>query len=145
MKKILFVCHGNICRSAMAEFMMKDLLRKEGKAKDYKVDSAGVSAEESGNDMYWHAKEKLDQKGIPYQAHHARKVTKNDFNAYDLIVCMDDGNLAALKRMQPAGSHARVRKLLGRANVSDPWYTEDFETAYRDIDKGCRMLLAGER
>lgn len=142
MEKILFVCHGNICRSAMAEFIMKDLVKKKGLFGKYRIDSAGVSSEESGNDLYPYAKEKLIEKKIPFTRHRARKIRPDDYESFDWIVCMDDGNLRALQRMKPDDCQARVVKLLPGQNVADPWYTGDFETAYQDIARGCRLLLA---
>lgn len=141
MLNILFVCHGNICRSAMAEFMMKDLVRKAGLQDQFHIESAGVSNEESGNDLYPPSKAKLREKGVPFERHHARQITKADFSRFDVIFAMDASNLRAL--LAKAGKDARkVHPLLVDRSVADPWYTGDFEKAYQDIDQGVKTRFA---
>lgn len=135
---IIFVCHGNICRSPMAEYIMKYLLE------DYHVDgvsvsSAGVSSEESGNDIYPPAKRMLKAHGIPFSSHRAHRITDDEFNNSDLVIALDRSNLNALVRR--FGKSSRIMMLLSR-DVEDPWYTDDFETAYEDILSGCKALLS---
>lgn len=144
MKKIVFVCHGNICRSPMAEFIMKKLVTDEGFEEDFYIESAAVSNEETGNDMYPPAKRKLTEKGVPFAKRRARTVTREDAVGFDFIVAMDSYNLRNLERI--IGRSNKVSKLLDHTSrkgedISDPWYSGDFETAYNDIYEGCRGLL----
>lgn len=147
MINVLFVCHGNICRSAMAEFMMKDLVKKAGRQDQFHIESAGVSSEESGNDLYPPAQAKLREKGVPFTRHHARQITKADFSRFDVIYAMDASNLRTL--LARAGKDAKkVHPLLENRSVADPWYTGDFEKAYQDINEGIHLRfaqLAGEK
>lgn len=140
MTKILFVCHGNICRSPMAEFIMKELVRRKGMSERFYIDSAGCSNEEQGNDMYPPAKKKLKEKGIPFEFHPARKITKRDYQLFDLILVMDDMNQKMIKRSIPYNPEHKIHRLLDRS-VADPWYTDDFETCYEDILQGCENWL----
>lgn len=137
MIKILFVCHGNICRSPMAEFIMKDLVDKAGRSSEFHIESAAVSQEELGNDMYPPAKRKLREKGIPFERRRARQINGNDVKTYDYIIYMDAWNGRLLRNAYPDGHFV---SLLDR-DVEDPWYTDDFETAYNDIYAGCEHLL----
>lgn len=141
MKKVLFVCHGNICRSAMAEFIMKDLVKKEGMSDQFYIESAATSTEELGNDMYPPAKQKLREKGIPFSWHYARQVTKKDYKLFDYILVMDSNNQRNIKRIIPNNPDHKIHLLLDGKNIADPWYTDDFETAYQDILKGCQTWL----
>lgn len=145
MPHILFVCHGNICRSPMAEFIMKDLIRKAGCEKEITVDSVAATTEEIGNDMYPPAKRMLTKKGIPFTPRRARLITKEDYDCADYIVCMDEENLYDLSRLTRGDPEKKVSLLLSwagrRGEVADPWYTGDFEETYDDLIEGCRALL----
>ena len=145
MTKILFVCHGNICRSPMAEFIFKDLARQAGLEKQFAVASAATSREEIGNDMYPPAKRCLRAHGVPFSPRAARQVTPRDYDDYDLLIIMDDLNRRNLERILPRDPAGKVHTLLSftghDAVIPDPWYTDDFESAYRDIRRGCEALL----
>ena len=136
----MFVCHGNICRSTMAEFVMKDLVRKAGLADKFIINSSATSREEIGNDIYPPAKRKLKEKGIPFSRHYARQATMSDYLSYDYLICMDENNMRNLNRMFNNDSDHKIYKLLSR-DVSDPWYSNDFEKAYNDINEGCKAWL----
>lgn len=145
MPHILFVCHGNICRSPMAEFIMKDLIRKAGCEKAITVDSVAATTEEIGNDMYPPAKRILTKKGIPFSPRRARLITASDYARADYILCMDEENLTDLARLTCGDPEKKVSLLLSwagrRGEVADPWYTGDFEETYDDLVEGCRALL----
>lgn len=138
MKKVLFICHGNICRSVSAQYIMEDLAKKNGV--ELYVSSAATSREEIGNDIYPPAKRKLKEKGIPFSRHYARQATMSDYLSYDYLICMDENNMRNLNRMFNNDPDHKIYKLLPR-DVSDPWYTNDFETAYNDINEGCLNWL----
>ena len=145
MTKILFICHGNICRSVMAEMVMKELCRQAGVDNLFEIDSAAVSREEIGNDIYPPAKRKLREKGIPFTFHAARQITRADYESYDYIICADRSNLRWLERIIGDDTAHKVSLMMAWAgearDVADPWYTGDFEEAYRDIDESCRAIL----
>ena len=145
MKKILFICHGNICRSVMAEMVMKELCRQAGVDNLFKIDSAAVSREEIGNDIYPPAKHKLREKGIPFTFHAARQITREDYDYYDYIICADRSNLRWLERIIGEDTSHKVSLMMSwvgeTRDVADPWYTGDFEAAYCDIDESCQAIL----
>lgn len=145
MTKILFICHGNICRSAMSEFIMRDMVEKRGLSDKIQVASAATSREEIGNDMYPPAKRKLDKEHIPYTRRQARQVTSSDYDEYDLLLCMEQYNIRNLRRIILNDPEHKIHLLLDYTNnprdISDPWYTDDFDTAYDDIVAGCTGML----
>ncbi len=145
MIKILFVCHGNICRSPMAEFMMKDFLSSSGAAGNFYIESAATSREEIGNDIHRGTRGILDREGIPYCRRRARQVTRADYDNFDYLIIMDEENRRGLSRIIPADPENKIHKLMEYAgedrDVADPWYTGNFDVTYKDIDKGCRGFL----
>ena len=147
MKKILFVCHGNICRSPMAEFVMKDLVKKAGLASQFHIESAATSREEIGNPVYPPARRKLAEHGISCDGHAARQLTNQDYDKYDLLIGMDSANLRNMHRICGGDFAGKLRLLMDYTDhpgdVTDPWYTEDFESTWRDVLEGCQGLLKG--
>lgn len=149
MVKILFVCHGNICRSPMAEFIFKDLVRKCGRAEEFEVASCATSREEIwngvGNPVYPPARDELAKHGIGCAGKRAVQLTKADYNHYDLLIGMDENNIRNMMRILGVDPEGKVRKLMdytGRGgDVADPWYSDRFDIAYRDIEEGCKALL----
>ena len=145
MTKILFVCHGNICRSPMAEFVMKDMVRKAGLENEIRISSAGTSAEELGNPVYSPVRRLLTEHGIDCAGKMARRMIPGDYGAYDLLIGMDEANLRNMRRLcggDPEGKIHRLLEYAGRqGEVADPWYTRDFEATWRDVNDGCRGLL----
>ena len=145
MTKILFICHGNICRSTMAEYVMKHLVQKNGLEHDIFIDSAATSTEEIGNGVHHGTRRKLAQVGIPCGDHRARQVTWADYQHFDLLIGMDDANLRNLRRMLENDPDGKISLLLdhtGRPGpIADPWYTGDFDATYRDVLEGCQGLL----
>ena len=147
MKKIMFICHGNICRSPMAEFVMKDLVKKAGREKDFFIDSSATSTEEIGNDIYPPAKRKMIEKGIPFSNHYARQIRKSEYDEWDLFICMDSYNVRNLTRIFGHDNKNKIKKLLDYSkggDVADPWYTGNFELTYLDVLDGCSKLLEKE-
>lgn len=139
---VLFVCHGNICRSVMAEMVMKHLVAEEGA--EWVIDSCATSTEEIGNDIYPPAKRCLERHHVPYTHHAARQMTRQDFERYDRIYCMDQNNLRNIRRMFGDELASRVKLLMSLVgddrDVADPWYTGDFEATYRDVVAGCEQI-----
>ena len=138
MTKILFVCHGNICRSPMAEFVLKDMVKKQGVEKLFEIASVAVSREELGNPVYPPARRELASHGIPCDGHRARQITNADVARYDHIFYMDSSNARYLQRLFPG--EGKFRPFLSR-NVADPWYTGDFTQTWLDINEGCKAIL----
>ncbi len=141
MIKILFVCHGNICRSPMAEFIMKDLAAQHGVSAALQIASAATSTEEIGNPVYPPARRELAAHGIGCAGKTARQITPRDYTEYDLLICMDRFNLRNMTRFFGGDPAGKFRLLLEPDEVADPWYSGDFETAYADILRGCERLL----
>ena len=146
MKRILFVCHGNICRSPMAEYVMKDLVHRRGLDDRFEIASAATSREEIGNPVYPPARRKLTQHGIACAGHAARQMSKGDYAYYDIIIGMDHPNIRNILRITGGDPDRKVNLLLdytGRLGqeVADPWYTGDFDATWNDIASGCEALL----
>ena len=138
MTKILFVCHGNICRSPMAEFVLKDMVKKAGASDRFQIESVAVSREELGNPVYPPARREMQRHGVACDGHRARQITQADVDRYDHIYYMDSSNARYLARMFPG--EQKFRKLLAR-DVADPWYTGDFTQTWLDIEEGCKRIL----
>ncbi|MCR4671880.1 MAG: low molecular weight phosphotyrosine protein phosphatase [Lachnospiraceae bacterium] len=145
MEKILFVCHGNICRSPMAEFVMKDLVEKAGLSADFEIASAATSTEELGNPVYPPARRKLAEHGISCAGKTARQMTRRDYERYDLLIGTDYANIRNMTRIAGGDPDGKIHLLLDYAGrhdeVADPWYTGDFEETWNDVLEGCTALL----
>ena len=139
MVKIMFVCHGNICRSPMAEFIFKDIINKNGDGDEFFVKSSATSCEELGNAVYPPAKRELGKHGISCEGKFAVRLKKEDYEKYDTFICMDQKNVRNTLLIFGSDTDGKVRMLLDR-DVSDPWYSGDFETTYTDILTGCTNL-----
>ena len=145
MKRILFVCHGNICRSPMAEFIMKWLVAEAGLDAHFQIASAATSTEEIGNPVYPPARRKLAEHGISCAGKTARQLTRSDYRNYDLLIGMDEWNLRNMQRICGGDPEGKICLLMDFTShphaVADPWYTDDFETTWRDCLEGCQALL----
>ena len=141
MTKILFICHGNICRSVMAQCVMQALVEQRGAAGRFFIDSAATSAEELGIPIYPPARRELQRHGIPVLPHRARRVTAADYDRFDRLIVMDANNERNLRRILPSDPGGKVRRLLPGREVADPWYTGDFEATWNDVLAGCEALL----
>lgn len=145
MKKVLFVCHGNICRSTMAEFVLKDMVAKAGIDEEILVESKACRTDEIGSDTHPGTKRVLRAHGVPFSPRQARQIRRADYEEYDLIIAMDDENMRDLARLTNGDPQGKCHLLLEFAGeereVADPWYTGNFEVTYKDVTKGCRSLL----
>ena len=145
MIKILFICHGNICRSTMAEFVFKDMVNKRGLSDSFYIASAATSREEIGNDTHYGTKRKLDEVGIPYTKRGAVQMTKSDYSKYDYILGMDRHNMLNISRIIGSDPEGKVNRLLDFGlrprDIADPWYTGNFDITYNDVVEGCEALL----
>lgn len=145
MTKILFICHGNICRSPMAEFIMKDIVKKKGIEDDFYIRSAATSTEELGNPVYRPARELLERHGISCDDKRARRIVKSDYEDFDMLIGMDEANIRNMHYAFGGDPEGKIYKLLTFAgedrDVADPWYTRDFEKTWSDVKEGCEALL----
>ena len=145
MIKILFVCHGNICRSPMAEFVMKDLVEKAGLSDRFHIESAATSTDEIGNPVYMPARRKLAEHGISCDGKTARQLKRSDYGKYDLFIGMDQANERNMRRMLGGDRAGKIHLMLDYTDrpgsVADPWYTGDFDATWRDVLEGCIGLL----
>ena len=146
MIKILFVCHGNICRSPMAEFIMKNIVKQHHRENDFEIASAATSREELGNPVYPPARRKLMEHGLTCDGKTARQMTVDDYRYYDMIILMDNNNMKNAKRIITNDTENKLSLLMSYTTeggtVSDPWYTRDFDKAYNDIYRGCTALYS---
>ncbi|MFI3171041.1 MAG: low molecular weight protein-tyrosine-phosphatase [Eubacteriales bacterium] len=147
MIRVLMVCHGNICRSTMAEFVLKDMVNKRGLGDVFYIASAGTSSEEIGNDTHRGTRKKLTEMGIPFARREAVQVTRKDYDKYDYLICMDKSNVRNLGRIIGEDWQKKVHLLLEFAgenrDIADPWYTGNFDETYRDVEEGCVAFING--
>ena len=145
MIKVLFVCHGNICRSTMAQSVFAHMVSQQGLSDYFQIDSAATSREEIGNPPHYGTVNKLRQEGIPLIPHRARQMTRQDYKEYDYLIGMDDANIRNMERIAGGDPAHKIHRLLsfagsGRA-IADPWYTGNFDVTYEDVIEGCEALL----
>ena len=146
MIKILFICHGNICRSPMCEFVMKDLVNKAGRADQFEIASAATSTEELGNPVHPGTRRELAKHGISCEGKRARQVTRADYDYYDMLICADSNNIRNLRRITGGDPDGKISLVLDHTSrpgrdVDDPWYSGDFESTWNDVSDGCSGLL----
>ncbi len=146
MKKVLMICHGNICRSTMAEFVLKDLLKKYGRESEFEVYSAGTSRDAIGFDTHRGTKKKLSEKGISFTKREARQVVKHDYDSFDFLICMDKANIRNLAHIIGKDIDSKVCLLLDftgeHTDIADPWYTGNFDITYDEVLRGCEAFLS---
>lgn len=144
MIKILFVCHGNICRSPMAEFVMKQIVTRENRSSEFYISSAATSTEEIGNGIHYGTRSKLQEEGVPCTGHRAVQMTRADYEKYDYLIGMDDANIRNMLRIAGADRAGKIYKLLDFTDepraIADPWYTGNFDATYADVRKGCEAF-----
>ena len=145
MIRVMFVCLGNICRSPMAEFVLKDLVRKRGVENNFLIKSSATSYEEIGNDVHYGTKRKLMEENIPVESREAVRLSKNDYKKYDYIIGMEESNVRNILRIVGEDKNSKVCKLLDYSSnprdIADPWYTGNFDKTYEDILEGCVAFL----
>ncbi len=146
MIKILFICHGNICRSAMAEYMFKDMVKKRGIARDFYIESAATSREEIGNPVYPPARRELARHGIACDGHHARQIRPEDYEKFDYLIAMEGYNIRNMRYVFPEGDPCgKIHRMLDfteeKGDIADPWYTGEFELTYRQLELGLTAFL----
>ena len=145
MKKVLFICHGNICRSTMAQYVFEYMVRERGLESEFEIDSVATSREEIGNGVHHGTRRKLAEEGIPCGDHRARQVTKADYEHFDYLIIMDENNRRNLMRIIGNDPERKAYKLLDFSDnprdIADPWYTGNFDVTYDDIDEGCKAFL----
>jgi len=145
MIKILFICHGNICRSPMAEFVMKDMVEREGMTGQFLIGSAATSTEEIGNPVHYGTREKLRESGIDTSGKRAVQLKRSDYDKYDYLIGMDQWNMRQMERILGRDTDGKMFRLLdfthSPGDIADPWYTGDFDATYRDVMRGCGALL----
>ena len=145
MIKILFICHGNICRSTMAQFVFQDMVNREGISDSFYIDSAATSREEIGNPPHYGTVRKLNEVGVPVLNHQARQLTKNDYEKYDYFIGMDSANIRNMNRILGFDPEEKIHKLLDytdrKGDIADPWYTGNFDVTYQDVLEGCEQFL----
>lgn len=144
MTRIMFICLGNICRSPMAEFVMKELVRRAGEEKEFEIASSATSREEIGNDIHYGTRRMLEEMNIPFTRRAAVQLTRADYDKYDLLLAMDTSNLRNIERIMGGDPEGKVHLLLEYAgenrSIADPWYTGNFEETWRDVLRGCEAL-----
>jgi len=145
MIKVLFVCLGNICRSPMAEFVLKDVVKNRNQESNFYIESAATSSEEIGNDVHRGTKRKLTEEGIPFTRREARKITLKDYAKFDYLIGMDESNIRNMQRIFGGDSEKKIYKLLdftsNPRDIADPWYTGNFDETYNDVVEGCNGFL----
>ena len=145
MHRIVFICHGNICRSPMAEFVLKDMVKKLGISEDFFIESRATSTEEIGNGVHRGTRQKLAQLGISTSGKTAVQLKKSDYEKYDMLICMDTANVLNTTRIIGTDNKDKVRRLLSfageKGDIADPWYTGNFDETYDDVLRGCEGLL----
>ncbi|GAA4291686.1 low molecular weight protein-tyrosine-phosphatase [Anaerocolumna aminovalerica] len=145
MINVMFVCHGNICRSPMAEFLFRDIVTKKGLGGDFHIASSATSTEEIGNPVHYGTRNKLNEYGISTKGKYAVQLTRKDYDKYDYLIGMDQRNIININKIVGSDGKNKVKKLLdftaNSRDIADPWYTGDFDQTYRDIYEGCEALL----